>query len=213
MWGILNTLNSSDVDEVTIDSGANWKATKITNNTGIKVSIYPSRVQNYYGLLCGFVRGLNHIKQNSIRCLQCFLWLQQEEDSSDGSLGKRSKAVSPGSMNMPTMNNWDMNQALSPYLPPDMNTIASGSMISSYNQNGQNRNSSSNNQNYDFGMTNGPGSNEFAGNGPLSHLNDSVNSLDPLNAMEKSLNDQVCNKVERFDNKTCLAIIYLLSRP
>ena len=39
MWGILNTLNSSDVDEVTIDSGANWKATKIANNTGIKVSI------------------------------------------------------------------------------------------------------------------------------------------------------------------------------
>ncbi|KAH9630632.1 hypothetical protein HF086_007056 [Spodoptera exigua] len=151
MWGILNTLNSSDVDEVTIDSGANWKATKTTNNTGIK----------------------------------------QEEDSSDGSLGKRSKAVSPGSMNMPTMNNWDMNQALSPYLPPDMNTIASGSMISSYNQNGQNRNSSSNNQNYDFGMNNGPGSNEFAGNGPLSHLNESVNSLDPLNAMEKSLNDQM----------------------
>lgn len=40
MWGILNTLNSSDVDEVTIDSGANWKATKTSNNTGIKVSIY-----------------------------------------------------------------------------------------------------------------------------------------------------------------------------
>jgi zinc finger MIZ domain-containing protein len=28
-------------------------------------------------------------------------------------------------------------------------------------------------------------------NNPLAHLNDSVNSLDPLNAMEKSLNDQV----------------------
>ncbi|XP_028160885.1 zinc finger MIZ domain-containing protein 1 isoform X2 [Ostrinia nubilalis] len=151
MWGILNTLNTSDVDEVTIDSGANWKAAKSPNNSGIK----------------------------------------QEDDSNDNSVGKRSKAVSPGSMNMPTMNNWDMNQALSPYLPPDMNTIASGSMISSYNQSGQNRNPGSNNQNYDFGMNNGPGSNEFAGNGPLSHLNDSVNSLDPLNAMEKSLNEQM----------------------
>lgn len=40
MWGILNTLNSSDVDEVTIDSGANWKASKTSNSTGIKVSIY-----------------------------------------------------------------------------------------------------------------------------------------------------------------------------
>lgn len=117
------------------------------------------------------------------------LFLQQEDDSNDGS-GKRGKAVSPGSMNMPTMNNWDMN-ALSPYLPPDMNTIASGSMISSYNQGSQSRNSGSNSQNYDFGMNNGPGSNEFAGNGPLSHLNESVNSLDPLNAMEKSLNEQV----------------------
>lgn len=73
-----------------------------------------------------------------------------------------------------------------------MNTIASGSMISPYNQSAQNRNSNANNQNaYDFGMNNGPGSNEYAGNGPLSHLSESVNSLDPLNAMEKSLNDQV----------------------
>ncbi|CAG4992314.1 unnamed protein product [Parnassius apollo] len=149
MWGILNTLNSSDVDEVTIDSGANWKAAKNPANPGIK----------------------------------------QEDDSNDNSLGKRSKAVSPGSMNMPTMNNWD--QALSPYLPPDMNTIASGSMISSYNQSTQNRNSNANNPNYDFSMNNGPGSNEYAGNGPLTHLNDSVNSLDPLNAMEKSLNEQM----------------------
>lgn len=101
-------------------------------------------------------------------------------------------------MNMPTMNNWDMNQALSPYLPPDMNTIASGSMISSYNQSAQNRNAGSNSQNYDFGMNNGPGSNEYAGNGPLSHLNDSVNSLDPLNAMEKSLNEQVSNVNQSF---------------
>lgn len=99
-------------------------------------------------------------------------------------------------MTLPTMNNWDMNQALSPYLPPDMNTIASGSMISSYNQSAQNRNPNANNPNYDFGMNNGPGSNEFAGNGPLSHLSESVNSLDPLNAMEKSLNDQVSTIIE-----------------
>ncbi|XP_073942903.1 zinc finger MIZ domain-containing protein tonalli [Choristoneura fumiferana] len=147
MWGILNTANNSDVDEVTIDGGANWKPAKTSANSGIK-----------------------------------------DEDSNDNGVGKRGKAVSPGSMNMPTMNNWD--QALSPYLPPDMNTIASGSMISSYNQSTQNRNANGN-QSYDFGMSNGPGSNEYAGNGPLSHLNDSVNSLDPLNAMEKSLNDQM----------------------
>lgn len=40
MWGILNTLNTSDVDEVTIDSGANWKAAKSPSIPGIKVSTF-----------------------------------------------------------------------------------------------------------------------------------------------------------------------------
>jgi hypothetical protein len=35
------------------------------------------------------------------------------------------------------------------------------------------------------------GSNGSNNGNPLAHLNESVNSLDPLNAMEKSLNDQV----------------------
>lgn len=39
MWGILNTLSSSEVDEVTIDSAANWKAAK-TVGSGIKVSFF-----------------------------------------------------------------------------------------------------------------------------------------------------------------------------
>lgn len=37
MWGILNTLNNSDVEEVTIDNGANWKAAKNPTVPGIKV--------------------------------------------------------------------------------------------------------------------------------------------------------------------------------
>lgn len=136
MWGILNTLSTSEVEEVTIDSSANWKAAKV-HIPGIKM----------------------------------------EDESNDScSASKRNKAMSPGSMTLPTMNNWDM-QAMSPYLPPDMNSIASGSM-----------------------MNGGPpaygnsysGSNDYlSGNGPLSHLSESVNSLDPLNAMEKSLNEQV----------------------
>lgn len=36
MWGILNTLANSDVEEVTIDSAANWKAAK-NLASGIKV--------------------------------------------------------------------------------------------------------------------------------------------------------------------------------
>ena len=40
MWAILNTLTSSDTEDVTIDNGANWKAVRPINNTGIKVRIY-----------------------------------------------------------------------------------------------------------------------------------------------------------------------------
>lgn len=72
-------------------------------------------------------------------------------------------------------------------------------MIHSYN-NSNNRN------NYDYvnikqesglgsggsvGNSGGNNSDYGSNNNPLAHLSDSVNSLDPLNAMEKSLNDQV----------------------
>lgn len=152
MWSILNTLNATEVDEVTIDSLANWKPAK--NLTGIKS--------------------------------------EEENDCK-----RTTKAMSPGSMNMPTMNNWDMNQAMSPYIPPDMNSIVSGSMInnasSTYANNSINhRNTSGGTYEINSG-TNTIGNNDYvSGAGPLSHLNESVNSLDPLNAMEKSLNDQVC---------------------
>jgi hypothetical protein len=45
----------------------------------------------------------------------------------------------------------------------------------------------------DFSSNSGSGGN----NNPLAHLNESVNSLDPLNAMEKTLNDQVMNQKEK----------------
>lgn len=64
--------------------------------------------------------------------------------------------------------------------------IASGSMMNS----GPPSYSSTMSRGYDFNP-NTPGNNEFS-SGPLSHLSESVNSLDPLNAMEKSLNEQVC---------------------
>lgn len=81
MWGILNTLTTSDVEEVTIDASANWKP----------------------------ARGPISIKN--------------EDDGSDSCSAKRlNKAMSPGSMTLPTMNNWDMSQSMSPYIPPDMNS-------------------------------------------------------------------------------------------
>ena len=155
MWGILNTTSSSpDVEEVTIDSAANWKPAKILSSISIK----------------------------------------SEEDSGD--CKRMIKSVSPGSMNMPTMNSWDMNQALSPYIPPDMNSIVSGSMMNNtppnYGNNNINHRNSSGGS-YDINSGSNPSGNTdyVSGTGPLAHLNDSVNSLDPLNAMEKSLNEQV----------------------
>lgn len=166
MWSILNTTeNLSEVEEVTIDPAANWKAAK--NMTSIK----------------------------------------SEEESND--CKRISKAMSPGSMNMPTMNNWDMTQAMSPYMAPDMNSIVSGSMMnnstpSNYPNNNVNHRNSTGNYDLNAGTTTtttnttNTVNNEYVnGSGPLSHLSESVNSLDPLNAMEKSLNDQV-----RFDTVT-----------
>lgn len=166
MWGILDTtLNNPEFEEVTIDSLANWKAAKNLGN------------------------------------------IKSEEESND--CKRMTKAMSPGSMNMPTMNNWDMNQAMSPYIPPDMNSIVSGSMMnnsgvaSNYPGNNVNHRNSSGSYDINAGTTTttatttittttSTANNEYSnGAGPLSHLSDSVNSLDPLNAMEKSLNDQV----------------------
>lgn len=123
------------------------------------------------------------------------------EDDNDSCGAKRlNKAMSPGSMQLPTMNNWDMSQAMSPYLPPDMNSIASGSMMNNgppqyNNSRGNNGGSNAANNpttNGMYDMATGQNANDYlTGNGPLSHLSESVNSLDPLNAMEKSLNEQV----------------------
>lgn len=111
----------------------------------------------------------------------------EDENDSCGAR-KLNKAMSPGSMTLPT---WDMSQAMSPYIPPDMNSIASGSMM-----NGPPSYNNSRNSQYDFNSSSNPANNEYsAGSGPLSHLSESVNSLDPLNAMEKSLNEQVSLKI------------------
>lgn len=43
----------------------------------------------------------------------------------------------------------------------------------------------------DMSMNGNPGQNDYPGTGPLSHLNDHANSLDHLNAIDKSLGDQM----------------------
>ncbi|GAB0088550.1 zinc finger MIZ domain-containing protein 2 [Sergentomyia squamirostris] len=156
MWAILNSLSTQDVDEVIIDSGANWKA--VRKNVAIT---------------------------------------KPENDAENKQMN--SKVMSPGSTILPT---WDNTQAMSPYMCPDMNTIASGSMMNSGGGGNSATSSSSGNKNsYDNyynsgGLSDSAGGNFYlnsegmAGN-PLAKLTDSVNSLDPLDAMEKSLNEKM----------------------
>jgi len=135
--------------------------------------------------------------------------VKTEEDSHDGSCHslKRVKVMSPGSVTLPTMPNWDMGQSLSPFCPPDMNSIASGSMMTGLMNNGNSSNSGNlvtSSMGSPFDSIMGGGNNGSSGtedwNGltinppnqdPLSNLMDSVNSLDPLNSMGKSLNEQM----------------------
>uniref|UniRef100_A0A1L8DIB2 Putative zn-finger transcription factor n=1 Tax=Nyssomyia neivai TaxID=330878 RepID=A0A1L8DIB2_9DIPT len=101
-----------------------------------------------------------------------------------------SKVMSPGSTILPT---WDNTQAMSPYMCPDMNTIASGSMMTS-GTSGVNRNSQDNffgtSDSGNFHLNSDMGGGAQQGN-PLAKLTDSVNSLDPLDAMEKTLNEKM----------------------
>lgn len=66
--------------------------------------------------------------------------------------------------------------------------IASGSMMSnsspSYGNSPMNRGNC-------YDVVSGPMANKYSNGGPLSHMNESISSLDPLNAIEKSLNEQV----------------------
>ncbi|XP_023217100.1 zinc finger MIZ domain-containing protein 1-like isoform X2 [Centruroides sculpturatus] len=109
--------------------------------------------------------------------------IKEEHDGESMCSGqKRFKAMSPNSMTMPTTSSWEMGQGLSPYNPippPDMQSIANGSVSNGpMMPNGM----SFGNSGFDFqSQTSDFGS-------PLSHLNESVASLDPLAAMEKSLN-------------------------
>lgn len=50
----------------------------------------------------------------------------------------------------------------------------------------------------------------LGGSGPLSHLSESVNSLDPLNAMEKSLNEQVGNELKNKTHNLEVLAIFLI---
>ncbi|XP_065568477.1 zinc finger MIZ domain-containing protein 1-like isoform X2 [Artemia franciscana] len=128
----------------------------------------------------------------SWRPVKPFGGVKTEDDSSDSCSSKRNfgKALSPGSMTMPNMNNWDFGPSMSPYCPPDMHSIANGSMMAGSSLAGGSPFPSRSNS-FDPSMMSNEWNVVNNQNGPLAHLTDSVNALDSLNAMEKSLNDQM----------------------
>ncbi|KAG8200562.1 hypothetical protein JTE90_000635 [Oedothorax gibbosus] len=112
--------------------------------------------------------------------------VKEESDGVEacGAQNKRFKAMSPSSMTMPTTSAWEMGQGLSPYSalpPPDMQSIANGPVPNGpMLPNGSSGYGGNNGYEFQSPAT------DFSS--PLSHLNESVSSLDPLAAMEKSLN-------------------------
>ncbi|XP_033149380.1 zinc finger MIZ domain-containing protein 2 [Drosophila busckii] len=171
IWAILNMLSNSDVDEVIIDSSANWRALQYNGGmpnppqTGAAPTPTPngagngSSSSNNVSGGGGSNNGLPAIKQELCDDI--------------------SKVMSPGSTQLPT---WDNSQAMSPYNMHDMNSIANGNMMG--NGNVPNGAQLGNRSSYD-GFNGNHSDGSSLGNG------DGVNSLDQLNAMEKSLSDQM----------------------
>lgn len=108
-WAILNTLNKSDIEEVAIDSVANWRA--------FHDNIQGNADDNTFGIANAasdptYNANAGYVPTPSIK---------QETFSEDF-----TKVMSPGSTQLPT---WDNTQAMSPFNSHDMNSIANGNMI------------------------------------------------------------------------------------
>lgn len=120
--------------------------------------------------------------------------------------------MSPGNLPLPSGGSWDSSGAVMSPFAPDMNSIASGSFMQGYgnantNNGGSNNSSSvnpgSNNSNNNMGRSNSFDFSSDMLGGPLSQLADSVNSLDPLSSMEKTINEQVGGGSSNNNNNTC----------
>lgn len=121
MWAILNTLNSSntpngmDTEEVVIDSQANWRAIKPAGGNNGNSPITPG----------GSTPGADGSGNGRGSSTPGLIGIKPDPD---GDSKQFSKVMSPGSTSLPT---WDNMNAMSPYMSPDMSSIASGSMMGS----------------------------------------------------------------------------------
>ncbi|XP_064544638.1 zinc finger MIZ domain-containing protein 1 isoform X4 [Drosophila montana] len=190
IWAILNTLSTSDVDEVIIDSSANWRA--LQHNGGMPNPPQAGaptgpNVAPPNGSSAAAAAGSNNNNNNGSVS-------SSSSNTSVGSVGSVgnglpaikqelcddiAKVMSPGSTQLPT---WDNSQAMSPYNMHDMNSIANGNMMG--NNNAPNGAQLGTRSSYDSFSGSHSDANSLANS-------DGVNSLDQLNAMEKSLSDQM----------------------
>ncbi|EDW33503.1 GL21854 [Drosophila persimilis] len=172
IWAILNTLSNSDVDEVIIDSSANWRALQHNGGMPNAPAVGGSAASGGASTPSNVPTG-NPISSNGPSVMpaikQELMPVVKQELCDD-----MAKVMSPGSTQLPT---WDNSQAMSPYNMHDMNSIASGNMMG--------------NQHGNRGSYDNFSGNHSDGSGGLSNGDGGVNSLDQLNAMEKSLSDQM----------------------
>lgn len=122
-WAILNTLSNTDVEEVVIDSSANWRAVQgnmqgspNSNAVGGGPNGPSSSSSSNIGNAGNAGNNNNNMSLPAIK---------QENFNDD-----MTKVMSPGSTQLPT---WDNTQAMSPYNCHDMNSIASGNMMAGGN--------------------------------------------------------------------------------
>jgi len=115
-----------------------------------------------------------------------------EQDESDPCGSKKvMKAMSPGNLPLPSGGSWDSSGMVMSPFAPDMNSIASGSYMTGYHGSSSMSSTTSSltrSSSFDFG---GSDLLSSSSGGPLSQLAESVNSLDPLSSIEKTINEQV----------------------
>ncbi|XP_061398419.1 zinc finger MIZ domain-containing protein 2 [Musca vetustissima] len=182
-WAILNTLNTTEVEDVVIDSSANWKALPNSLNSNTP-SGCPNTTANSLSGTGGSTNGPGTSSAIPIPQIK-------QENYSD----ETTKVMSPGSTQLPTPS-WDNSQAMSPFNSHDMNSIANGNMISNAGDNLNNSHQSGSNggrSNIDsFSSSQTPTEMQSHDSSHQNNLAGQLGEpLDQLNVMEKSITEQL----------------------
>lgn len=190
IWAILNTLGSTPADDVIIDSEANWKSVPVIGTANIKVSIeflfIATLISSYFVILllssknplvqspCSW---RTTVKRSDYHTMWCRL---DQRKSHHGTIRRQWAHIWAPTWAQLLAAIWLVKRKRCTPLVID-SAPNFGLMLCSFHLLCSNRS-------YD-NATNGTATNEYSHNNPLVHLSESVNAIDPLNAMEKSLNE------------------------